>query len=132
MSNKLGLRPIGNLEVIFKASDKLIITPSVYYTSQKRASELVAGTLVNINTSSDIGLRANEFIVGFFYRNKDAIIGAAGYQFGSNKVMVSYDHTVSDLSQGNGGIGAFELALILQGNYKKGEEKTRTLGCPRF
>jgi type IX secretion system PorP/SprF family membrane protein len=132
MSNKIGLRPIGNIEVTFKASDKIMFTPSVYYTTQKKASELVAGTLFNVNTSSDITLKASELIIGFFYRSKDALIAKAGYQFGNSKVMVSYDHTVSQLSEGNNGLGALEISLILQGNYKRDEGLNKTLGCPRF
>lgn len=132
MSNRIGLRPLGNLEVIFKASDKIILTPSVYYSSQKKASALVAGSLFSVNTGSDLSLQANELILGFFYRNNDAIIAKAGYQFGRSQVMISYDHTVSQLSQANNGLGALEVSLILQGNYKKDNEVTKTLGCPRF
>jgi type IX secretion system PorP/SprF family membrane protein len=132
MNNKLGIRPILNVEAIWKATERLIITPSVYYTSQKKASEFVAGSLINVNTGSEVSLRSNELIVGFFFRNKDAVIGKAGYQFGTNRVMLSYDHTISDLTTANKGVGAFELALILQGNYKKDNEATKTLGCPRF
>lgn len=130
-SNKIGLRPIGNIELIYKASDKIILTPSVYFTTQKRASELVGGTLVNINTAEDASLKASELILGIFYRNKDAVIGKAGYQFGNSRVMVSYDQTISQLAEGNNGMGAFEVSLILQGNYKN-SDINKTLGCPRF
>ncbi|MBL7772303.1 MAG: PorP/SprF family type IX secretion system membrane protein [Chitinophagaceae bacterium] len=130
--NKIGLRPIGNIELIFKASDKIMLTPSVYFTTQKKAMELVGGSLVNINTAEDASIKASELILGFFYRNKDAIIAKGGYQFGNSRVMVSYDHTVSQLAEGNNGMGAFEVSLILQGNYKNTDVTNRTLGCPRF
>jgi hypothetical protein len=74
----------------------------------------------------------NEVILGVFYRNKDAIIAAAGYKWKDHRVMVSYDQTISQMSQGNNGVGAFEISLILQGNYKRGDDLRETYGCPRF
>jgi type IX secretion system PorP/SprF family membrane protein len=131
-SNKIGLRPQLNLEVIYKAGTNIMLSPSVYYTRQKRASELVAGTLININTSNDISAKTSELILGTYIRNKDAVIAVAGYKFGNNKFMFSYDHTISQLAIGNNGIGAFELSLILQGNFKSANESTKSYGCPRF
>lgn len=132
-TNKLGLRPIINLDVVYKASDKIMFSPSVYYTRQKKASELVGGTLMNVNASGDaVALDANEIILGVFYRSKDAIIGVAGYKWKQNRVTFSYDHTVSQLSAGNNGVGAMEISLIIQGNYRRDGESTKQYGCPRF
>lgn len=130
--NKLGLRPIIHTEMVYKISDYLILNPSVYYTRQKRASALVTGTLLNINTNSEIGVKNKEIIVGAFYRNKDAIIFAAGYQFGESRFMCSYDHTISGLAAANNGLGAVEISFILQGKFKKDNELSQTFGCPRF
>jgi type IX secretion system PorP/SprF family membrane protein len=132
-SNKIGLRPLLNLDVVYKANDNIMFSPSVYYTRQKKASELVGGTLLNINASGGgPTLEANEIIFGVFYRNKDAIIGVAGFKWKQNRVMVNYDHTISQLSAGNKGFGAIELSLIVQGNYRKDGESTKAYGCPRF
>jgi type IX secretion system PorP/SprF family membrane protein len=131
-SNKLGLRPLFNLDITYKASDNFMINPSIYYTRQKKASELVGGAMFNINVGENSVAGNNEFLVGAYYRNNDALIFAAGYQFRHHRFTFSYDHTVSDMSEGNKGIGAFELSLILQGNYKAGNEITNTYGCPRF
>jgi type IX secretion system PorP/SprF family membrane protein len=131
-SNKIGLRPMANVEVVYKAGDRFIISPSIYYTREKKASEFVGGSLFNIKTSGEVSVASNELILGAFYRNNDAIIAAAGYKFGNHQFMFSYDHTISQLAQGNNGVGAFELSLILQGNFKKGNEILNTYGCPRF
>ncbi len=133
-TNKIGLRPLLNLDIVYKASDKVIFSPSVYYTRQKKASELVGGTLMNINASGagTPSLEANEIIFGIFYRNKDAIIGVAGYKWKRNRITFNYDHTVSQLAAGNNGVGAMELSLIIQGNYRKDGESTKAYGCPRF
>ncbi|MCC7028833.1 MAG: PorP/SprF family type IX secretion system membrane protein [Chitinophagaceae bacterium] len=133
MSNKIGLRPLLNVDVVYKANDNIMLSPSVYYTRQKKASELVGGTLININASGGgPTLDANEIILGVFYRNKDAIIGVAGFKWKQNRVTFNYDHTVSQLSAGNNGVGAMEISLIIQGNYRKDGESTKAYGCPRF
>ena len=131
-SNKLGLRPLFNLDITYKTSNNFMINPSIYYTRQKKASELVGGAMFNINVGENRVAGNNEFLIGAFYRNKDALIFEAGYKFRQHRFTFSYDHTVSDMSEGNKGIGAFELSLILQGNYKAGNEITNTYGCPRF
>ncbi|HNB80694.1 MAG TPA: PorP/SprF family type IX secretion system membrane protein [Chitinophagaceae bacterium] len=131
-SNRLGLRPMANFELTYKASDNVIINPSVYYSRQKKASELVGGSMFSFNVGENRVAGNNEFMIGAFYRNGDAVIGAAGYKFRQHKVTFSYDHTVSQMSSGNKGLGAFELSLILQGNYKPGNEILNTYGCPRF
>ncbi len=132
-TNKLGLRPILNLDIVYKANDNIMLSPSVYYTRQKKASELVGGTLLNINASGGMAsLDANEILLGIFYRNKDAVIGVAGYKWKQNRITVNYDNTVSKLSSGNNGVGAMEISLIIQGNYQKGEDRTKAYGCPRF
>ncbi len=132
-SNKMGMRPIGNVDVVFKASDKIMINPSLYYTKQKKASELVGGSMFHINTTgTDLSMTSNEVMLGVFYRNKDAVIAVAGYKFKNHRVTFSYDHTISQLSEGNGGVGAFELSLILQGNFRNPDELRNTYGCPRF
>lgn len=130
-SNKLGIRPQATLNISFKASDRIILNPSIYYTDQKKASQLVFGSLFNINTG-EVAVNPNEVVLGVFYRNKDAIIGAVGYKWNHHQVMVSYDQTVSQMSQGNNGVGAFELSLILQGVYKNSDPLRNTYGCPRF
>lgn len=132
MSNRKGFRPVGTAEVVYRASDGVQLNPTVYYTREKKASELVMGSLFNISTGGGLGPIADQLILGAFYRNRDAIIAAAGYQYRNARVMLSYDHTVSQMAQGNNGMGAFELSLIVQGNYKKGNDNSRTYGCPRF
>ncbi|HMN32682.1 MAG: PorP/SprF family type IX secretion system membrane protein [Chitinophagaceae bacterium] len=132
-SNKIGIRPIANAELVYKANDNIILSPSVYYTRQKKASELVGGTTLGINASGNtLSNLGNEIVIGFFYRNKDAVIGMAGYKWKRNQFLFSYDHTVSQLGVANKGLGAMEVSLIIQGNYRSNEERTRVYGCPRF
>lgn len=131
-SNRLGIRPIVYVGAIYKAGTAVIISPSVYYTSQKKASELVFGSLFNINLNSgSANLTANEFILGTHMRLGDAVIASTGYKWKNYQFMVSYDHTISDMQRGNNSLGAFELSLILQGPYNS-DDNTAAYGCPRF
>ena len=130
--NKLGLRPIANIDITYKVGNRLMVNPSFYYTRQKKASEIVSGAMFNINVGENRNAGFNEFLIGAYYRNNDAVIISSGYKFRQHCITFSYDHTVSDLSQGNGGFGAFELSLILQGNYKPANDIAVSMGCPRF
>jgi type IX secretion system PorP/SprF family membrane protein len=131
-TNKLGLRPNLHVDVIYKASQRIMINPSAYFTMQKRASELITGSLFNINATQDgPSLMTNEIILGAFYRNGDAIIAVAGFKFKNHRFMVNYDHTISSLNTGNKGLGALEFSILFQGNYRNDDER-KVYGCPRF
>src|SRR5690606_34205134 len=44
MDNKLGMRPTGNLDMLFRMGESWIANLSAYYTQQKSASEMIFGT----------------------------------------------------------------------------------------
>ena len=130
-SNKLGIRPQIMVQGIYKANAAIIITPSVYYTSQKKASELVMGSLFSLNVNPGSVGSTNELVLGTHYRWNDAIIGAMGYRYKFYQLMVSYDHTVSDFQRANKSIGAFEISLIMERPYQ-GDQSSQSFACPRF
>ena len=129
--NQIGMRPIGNLDVLVRTGPDLIINPSVYFTTQNTASELVLGSLTRTNLSSARDGRASELLLGLYYRVNDAVIGAAGYKIGGLQIMASYDLTVSSLAPYNAGYGAMELSLTYGGTYSKNKGNTM-YSCPRF
>lgn len=131
MVNKMGLRPTGNIDLMVRANNALIINPSVYYTRQKTASELVYGSLFQFYTGGD-GAKSTQLIVGAFHRWNEAVIGTFGYEWGGLRLMTSYDFTVSKLSPYNGGNGALEFAVRYQGFYGKGGSPRHLYNCPRF
>jgi len=131
-SNQVGMRFTGNIDVLFKASDKFIVNPSVYYTTQTGASELVGGTLLKIYITGE-DQNVTDFIIGGYYRLNESAIGAAGFQWGGLQFLCSYDATISSLAPYNGGNGAIEFSLIYQGLYKAfASGGRRTYNCPRF
>lgn len=132
--NTVALRPSGTLDVLLRTGEVLILNPSLYYTQQRGAQELVSGMLVRTVLSSNAkGGTPIELILGGFYRIADAAIGAAGVQVGPIQFMASYDLTLSSLAPYNSSYGAMEFSLIYQDNYGKNKQNARrSYTCPRF
>lgn len=132
MINQMGIRPTGNLDALFKLSDGLTINPSVYYTNERIASELIYGTLFSIYVAGD-ARDGQQVILGAYHRYGDAIIATAGLDWAGFRTMISYDITTSKLSPYNGSNGAFELGVRWQGRYsgQNGMDR-RMMACPRF
>lgn len=134
-TNTVALRPAGTLDILMRAGEVLIVNPSVYYTQQRGAQELVAGTLVRTILSSGSGFGGTpvQLILGGYYRIADAAIGAAGLEVGPIQCMISYDMTMSSLAPYNSSYGALEFSLIYQNDYGKNKMNAkRSYTCPRF
>lgn len=131
-SNRLGIRPLAQLECIYKASSTIILNPTIYYTQQKKASELLFGNIMNINVNGNSSnLITNEFMLGTHLRWKDAFIGSVGYKYKNYQLMVSYDQNISDLKRATNGNGAIEMSFIVTGPYHS-DDVTKSISCPRF
>jgi|GEM_PF-98297 len=132
--NQLGIRPTGHLDLLYKAGSHVIINPSVYYSWQKSASELLFGSLFIYHLGGrDEG--EVRLILGGYYRLQDAVIAALGMEYGHLRVMTSYDVTVSGLKPYNGSKGAFELGLRWEGVFGHGgygSPPRKVYNCPRF
>ena len=131
-TNQVGMRPTLNLDMLFRTSKDVIVNPSVYFTTQNGAAEIVAGSLTRINMNKSGDGYASELILGLFDRIGDAIIGVAGYQVGDVQFMANYDFTTSTLAPYNGAFGALEFSVVYGGNYYKNKGLTKMYGCPRF
>ena len=131
-TNTVGMRPIGDLDVVWRVGPAVIVEPSVYYTTQMAASELIAGSQVRILLSSHNSTPA-ELILGIYDRLADAIIGVAGVKIGAVQFMASYDATTSALAPYNASYGALEFSLIYQQPYGKNKDRIhKQFTCPRF
>ncbi len=129
--NTLGMRPTANVDLMLKVAPALILNPSLYYTNQKSASEFLMGTLVKVHVAGS-ERAATQLIFGGYYRWNEAMVGAIGLDYGSFRLMSSYDFTVSTLTPVNKGRGAFELGISYQGLYSGFSQGRRTYNCPRF
>jgi type IX secretion system PorP/SprF family membrane protein len=130
-ANKLGMRPTINLDALLKLSSVIILNPSVYYTTQKGAYELVYGTLFTVNISN-ADKSTTQLILGAYHRFGDAAIGTLGLKYMQWKLMTSYDFTMSNLSSTNKGRGAFEIGFVYEALYGAFSRDRRTYNCPRF
>jgi hypothetical protein len=131
-NNTVGLRPTGNLDIVFKTGSALLINPSVYYTTQMAASELVAGAQFRIKLSS-ANTTPTELILGLYDRLADAFIGVVGIKMGPVQFTANYDMTTSQLAPYNSAYGALEFSIIYQSPYGKNKDKiSKQFSCPRF
>ncbi len=130
-NNRLGLRPTGLLDALVKVSSSWIVNPSIYYTYQKAASELVCGIQASANVAPSAN-RPTSLYFGGYYRVKDAVIGLLGLEWNYLRLVGTYDFTVSSLSKANGSAGAFELSLSYQGLFSGNSINRNAYNCPRF
>ncbi len=130
-TNLVGMRPTANIDALFKLNEVLIVNPSIYYTTQKGASELLYGTLFTMNVSG--GDKSNtQLIIGAYHRWGDAVIAGLGLKYMQWKLMTTYDFTMSSLAATNKGRGAFEMGFVYEALYNSFSRDRRTYNCPRF
>lgn len=127
--NRLSRRYIGFLNASIKMSETVIINPMAYYSNQAKASELVAGAIVNYNLSGD---GTTQLLGGLFYRTGDAFIPVVGYQWNNFRMTFTYDVTSSSLSAYNNGRGALEFSLVKHGLFGQFDGNRRQSLCPTF
>ena len=127
--NRLAPRYIGFLNGSFKVNDQVIVNPMAYYTTQAKASELVAGVNANYNLSGDGTLQLTG---GAYYRLGDAVIPMLGFQWKMLRIVFTYDVTTSTLSNYNNARGAIEFAIVNHGNYGQYDGNRRQSWCPTF
>lgn len=125
--NTIPIRHIGFASAMLKLNSSLILQPSIYYSNQASASQVVLGLSTRINLISG---GETQFISGVYYRNKEAIIPMLGFQIKSLQFNFSYDATVSNLKSYNKSLGAGEISLIKKGFYPN--TPYRQALCPRF
>ncbi len=130
INSNVGMRPTGNVEAIIRAGKSVILTPSVYYTRQQSAQELLYGANASIHVYGE-DRDASAFIVGAYHRWNEAAVVMAGYQYGPVRFVSSYDYTLSDLRPATNGRGAVEFSIIYEGLYN-GVEAQNRYNCPRF
>jgi type IX secretion system PorP/SprF family membrane protein len=127
LSNRVPVRYIGFLNGSFKLNDLVILNPNIYYTTQAKAQEIVAGLNAHYNLSGD---GSYQLIGGLYYRHKEAIIPMVGLGWHDYTFTFSYDATMSSLKNYNNTRGAFEFSLVKQGVINP--NGSRITPCPTF
>ena len=122
-------RFIGHAELNKQLTEKISISPTIYFTNMAAASQfqLQGWGGYMLNKEKNIKLR-----FGLGYRIGDAGEILLGLDHGPLKVAVGYDMTLSDLNDVNNSVGGFEIAAnYLISIYKK-PKVTPAVLCPQL
>jgi len=92
--------------ISFNISERTSIIPHVLYMHQGTASEAMIGVYGQINVDPD-----TDFMLGGYYRNKDAIAPYAGIDYKNFVIGLSYDANTSKLGAMTKNVNSFELSL---------------------
>lgn len=129
-NNQIGRRYIGFLNASLKLSEKVIISPEGYYTTQRGATEAMGGAHVAYNLSGPGG--DYQLLGGAYYRLQDAFVALVGYQLKQWQLMFTYDVTTSSFNTADNRRGAYEISLLYKGLYSTRDYNKRTYLCPHF
>ena len=121
------MRHIGFVNAILKVNPRVIINPNIYFTTQAKSMELMAGLNANYNLSE---YGEMQLVAGLYYRYNDAIIPMVGFEIKNIRFTFSYDVTMSPLNSFNNYRGASEFNLIKNGFYP--DNADRQALCPKF
>lgn len=127
VDNRISIRHIGFLNGSFLVNNQWLVNPNIYFTTQAKSFEMVAGLNAHYDLSGD---GAYQLIGGLYYRYQDAIIPMVGLQWNDIKATFTYDVTTSTLKNYNNGRGAFEFSLIKQGVFNTYKGDRRQSICP--
>lgn len=125
-ATKLPMRITAHAQLNTPLTGKWSLTPEVYYTNIDPASQFQvhgwAGYM--LKPEKNIKLKA-----GLGYRSNDAGQVLVGMDYGSLKVALAYDVTLSSLNEANNYKGGFEIAVYYIGKiYKKPQVKPVIIG----
>ena len=127
--SKLDMRHIAFLNGLYKLNDNIIINPNIYYTTQAKSSELVAGLNGAYNLS---GNGEKQLLAGLYYRYGDALVPMVGIEINNVRFTFSYDATLSTLRNFNHTLGASEFNLMKKGFYNEYFGDRQQTLCPTF
>lgn len=129
--NRLGMRPMANIDFLVRLNNNWIASVSGYYTQQKEASEMVFGGQVSSNLSPQ-QQKPSVLILGVYHRLGDAIIPLVGFEWNKLTASVSVDVPVSGIARATRGNSALEFSLFFKGLYGGRGGGPGVYSCPRF
>ncbi|MEY3845191.1 MAG: hypothetical protein RL293_1613 [Bacteroidota bacterium] len=103
----------GSAEISMKNA-KTALVPALFYQQQKSAREFLYGASYRYYLQGSLSgktAKTNYVSMGLFNRWKDAMIAKVGFQLDQYQFNLSYDFTISDLSDIVKTQGAFELSF---------------------
>ena len=113
--------------IVRKINSKNILTPSVFYSSQKEAREFIIGCHLNHIINNEI-----QITTSIFNRYNDALIFAVGLINKNIKFEASYDVNTSSLRNASNSVGAVEFSISYGWNKNKKNNKEEQIICPKY
>lgn len=115
-NSRLPVRWTGNFSASFDIVDtRLNLSPSFLFQSQKPFKEIVGGSYLKFKMKGGTkftGQYARTYVgIGFFYRDKDALIPKLIYEGGKFSVGLAYDINISSYRMASRYMGGFELSV---------------------
>jgi type IX secretion system PorP/SprF family membrane protein len=92
--------------ISYNLSERTRIVPHVLYMHQGTASEAMIGVFGQVNVDAD-----TDFMLGAYYRGKDAVAPYVGFDYKNFVVGLSYDANTSKLGSMTKNVNSFELSL---------------------
>ena len=97
------------------ANSRIAIVPGFMISKQGPNQEIFVGSLIRYMLHEDSKytgfVKGASISVGGYYRNSDAFVGTALFEFSSYGIGVSYDFNISGLKTVSSGRGGFEITL---------------------
>lgn len=118
--------------LVYTVSDRIMINPNGIFMMQQNINDWVAGSTFSYGLAGKKNPFETSVFLGAWYEGTGAIIGSAGVQIKGIQFTVSYDRTISDLSNANNGFGAFEASIIYQSAPFESNKKYPIMSCPKF
>lgn len=113
-----------------------VFLPTVYFAQQGPHTELIAGGRAIVNKvkkspiDNELMFRKN-FLLGLYYRGKDALIVYSGVEFQNYNVGISYDINLSRLIPASRARGGIEISASYIWQKPK-KHRNRDIPCPIF
>jgi type IX secretion system PorP/SprF family membrane protein len=127
--NRIAQRSIFFADAMIKMNDWVILSPSLYYTTQAKASEFVVGMHLNYNLAN---AGDQQLLAGVYMRTRESVIPMLGYQWKNFKFTFSYDVSKSSLQYTNPGLASSELYMQYDGTYTPNYGAGKQSLCPTF
>jgi type IX secretion system PorP/SprF family membrane protein len=131
-NERLGFRYQANAAVSYTINERFSINGDVYYTHQKKASEILFGARMGYGIyNGRKGKAEHVLIAGMYYRVKDALSPLVGYQFRQTRILFNYDVTLSKLARPSKANGGPEISIVHVGAWER-SFNGKKVHCPRF
>lgn len=130
-NNRLGRRYTANVGTTI-LQNNYKIEPAIYFSTQKKASELVIGANLvrDLNNNQHQNPEDLKLYLGLWYRHKDAIAPLVGGEYQNYRLLFSYDITISQLGATAKNRGGLEISLVKIGTFR--DRSHTKYDCPDF